>query len=63
MFLYIFFQDSYNTHLSECKSENMDVSKSQDEKSKKNFLCDICGKTARSNANLLIHMLVLLIIN
>lgn len=45
-------------HLPECNRQITDVPKPQDEKSKKNFLCDICGKTARSNANLLIHMYV-----
>ncbi|CAK1596314.1 unnamed protein product [Parnassius mnemosyne] len=47
---------SYNNHLSRCNTQASEISKQLGEVNKKNFLCDICGKTARSNANLLVHM-------
>ncbi|XP_045771975.1 zinc finger protein 62 homolog [Maniola jurtina] len=50
--------DSYNTHLSECmeNTQNCNKRKRPKEKSKNEFLCDICGKVTRSNANLIVHM-------
>ncbi|XP_045448527.1 zinc finger protein 681-like [Melitaea cinxia] len=48
---------SYNTHLKSCNKTISEGPKEQSEDGhKKTFLCDICGKTARSNANLLVHM-------
>ncbi|CAG9584760.1 unnamed protein product [Danaus chrysippus] len=51
--------ESYNKHLVECKTQNNDLKPDVDRKrTKETFLCDICGKVARSNANLLIHMAI-----
>ncbi|KAG6465049.1 zinc finger protein 680 [Manduca sexta] len=48
---------SYNNHLSKCSIENNDANaKPSKEVTKRKFLCDICGKTAYSNASLLVHM-------
>ncbi|XP_045496997.1 zinc finger protein 480-like [Colias croceus] len=45
---------TYNGHLNECSQQTGEIPKV--EENKKTFLCDICGKIAKSNANLLIHM-------
>ncbi|CAB3224304.1 unnamed protein product [Arctia plantaginis] len=46
---------SYNSHLIKCSTQTPEVPKPPEE-TKKKFLCDICGKTACSNASLLVHM-------
>ncbi|XP_023940813.1 zinc finger protein 595 [Bicyclus anynana] len=49
--------DSYNAHLPKCKANNEISNRRKMPKEKRNdFLCDICGKVARSNANLIVHM-------
>ncbi|KAM3961069.1 uncharacterized protein ACR2FA_004843 [Aphomia sociella] len=48
--------DSYNVHLAKCNSQASKTSKLPEEVTKKKFLCDVCGKTACSNASLLVHM-------
>ncbi|XP_050346032.1 zinc finger protein 681-like [Nymphalis io] len=47
---------SYDTHFNSCNKTTSDEQKEPEDSNKKTFLCDICGKTARSNANLLVHM-------
>lgn len=48
---------SYNSHLTQCNAQASEVNKNPPaEIIKKKFLCDICGKTAYSNASLLVHM-------
>ncbi|CAH2037286.1 unnamed protein product, partial [Iphiclides podalirius] len=47
---------SYNNHLVKCNIQVTEIQKQNGAVDKKTFLCDICGKTARSNANLLVHM-------
>ncbi|XP_041978228.1 zinc finger protein 177-like isoform X2 [Aricia agestis] len=51
------FQDmyAYNDHLSECVVKLNERKKRNAEMNKKSYLCDICGKTTKSNASLLIH--------
>lgn len=49
--------ESYNSHLLTCSTQTSEEkAKIPEEVVKKKFLCDICGKTAFSNASLLIHM-------
>ncbi|KAL4716235.1 hypothetical protein ACJJTC_004729, partial [Scirpophaga incertulas] len=48
--------ENYNYHISKCSSEKTKEIKTSEKETKKRFLCDICGKTAHSNANLLVHM-------
>ncbi|XP_072931884.1 uncharacterized protein [Epargyreus clarus] len=49
---------SYKGHLKKCSKslKPKPTEQQKPEEIKKSFLCDICGKTARSNANLLVHM-------
>ncbi|XP_028178007.1 zinc finger protein 431-like [Ostrinia furnacalis] len=47
----------YNKHASKCSLQTQSqVAKPSGEVTKKKFLCDTCGKTACSNASLLVHM-------
>ncbi|XP_039754490.1 zinc finger protein 681-like [Pararge aegeria] len=50
--------DSYNAHFPECieNKQSSNKSKTPKEKTRNEFLCDICGKVTRSNANLIVHM-------
>uniref|UniRef100_A0A2H1VBV7 SFRICE_006601 n=1 Tax=Spodoptera frugiperda TaxID=7108 RepID=A0A2H1VBV7_SPOFR len=45
----------YTNHISKCNARPSQEAKPPEEVTKKKFLCDICGKTALSNASLLIH--------
>ncbi|XP_059047010.1 zinc finger protein 675-like [Achroia grisella] len=47
---------TYNNHLEKCNIQVSKPPKPPEEVTKKRFLCDVCGKTACSNANLLVHM-------
>ncbi|XP_049868944.1 zinc finger protein 836-like [Pectinophora gossypiella] len=49
---------SYNNHLKDCNKQTNEPKPPRDQNWKKmqSFLCDICGKTARSRASLLVHM-------
>ncbi|KAG7302585.1 hypothetical protein JYU34_012519 [Plutella xylostella] len=51
---------SYNKHLPKCKARFIKQDKAPPEPGpgvgKKRFLCDTCGKTAKSKASLLVHM-------
>ncbi|XP_026324996.1 zinc finger protein 677-like [Hyposmocoma kahamanoa] len=54
--------DTYNNHLNECKKRSNASKPHKDPdlllemKKMKSFLCDICGKTARSRGSLVVHM-------
>ncbi|XP_068631928.1 zinc finger protein 32-like [Battus philenor] len=48
---------SYNNHLTKCNTRSYELPKNIGEV-KKAFLCDICGKTAKSKGNLLVHMAI-----
>ncbi|CAG9786081.1 unnamed protein product [Diatraea saccharalis] len=49
--------ESYNHHLSTCLPQAKKNSNSlEEDKVRRKFLCDICGKISTSNASLLIHM-------
>lgn len=58
-------QESYNSHLSKCieNQKSLKRRKKPKERSRNEFLCDICGKVTRSNANLIVHMYVFLLFN
>nr|XP_021191897.2 zinc finger protein 483-like [Helicoverpa armigera] len=48
---------TYTKHIAKCNAQSTEVPTKPPEEKRK-FLCDICGKTAYSNASLLVHMAI-----
>ncbi|XP_013143464.1 PREDICTED: zinc finger protein 85-like isoform X2 [Papilio polytes] len=49
---------SYNNHLNKCTSQVTDDPRENGIIKKKSFLCDICGKTAKSKGSLNVHRVI-----